>query len=310
MSNVTGRRYDGNKALPWLARLVRWEYCEQCKQQNQMANNPTIIVSKGGVSYKLCKVWFGTDGSYYVAVPYHPARKALFMKMTVDYTVAGPQWKRHSDALEVAILDDEDARPKLSHHPDGFCHFSGPGVLSGKHEDGSIKGIGVFTSPLMKVGRGPVFSLIIQGIEAFDRQEKARVGDLMFVQENLSATNDMTGLALEAYYFQPLHRRFIRTSTDGNKYISVVHPSGIVLPLRVVMTPDNCELPGFLGLELYAVQTGFSEPTFTLSGPGEKPRKDEYGHVNADVIMSVFPAPENAAYRRDISFKAPQSPAE
>jgi hypothetical protein len=102
-----------------------------------MANHPTIVVSKGGVSYKVCKVWFGADGSFYVTVPYHPARRAVFLKMTADYTTAqGGQWVPHDGALEVAILDDDDGRPKLSCHPDGFCQFSGQGIVSGKDESG------------------------------------------------------------------------------------------------------------------------------------------------------------------------------
>jgi hypothetical protein len=277
---------------------------------NLMASHPTIVVSKGGVSYKLCKVWFGNDGSYYVTIPYHPARKALFIKSTVDYTATGPQEVSVTDALEVAILDDEDARPKLSHHPDGFCQFSGSGVLSGRDDRGRIKGIGVFTRPLMKVGRGPAFSVVVHGIEVFDQQQQTRAGDVTFVHEELNATPDMMGLVLEGYYFQPLCRRFIRTLADGNKYISVVHPSGIVLPLRVLLPPDNCELPGFLGLELYAMPTLFPEPSFTLNGPGEKSRTVERGHILADVIMAHFPAPKDVPYRRDISYKANQQVGE
>ena len=75
-----------------------------------MATQPTIIVCKRGISYRLCKVWFGTDGSFYVTVPYHPARKALFTKATVDYTAAGAQILAANDALEIALLDDDDAR--------------------------------------------------------------------------------------------------------------------------------------------------------------------------------------------------------
>ncbi len=273
-----------------------------------MANHPTIIVSKAGVSYKVCKVWFGADGSFYVTVPYHPARRAVFLKMTADYTTAQRgQWVPHDDAIDVAILDDDDARPKLSCHPDGFCQFSGPGIVSGKDETGKPKGIGVFSSPLMKLGSGPRFSIVIQGIEAFDRQEGERDGDVAFRYEDLNATPDLNGLVLDGHYFHPGMRRFIRTLADGNRYVSVLHPSGIILPLRVVLAPDKCDLPGFLGLELYATRTLFPEPAFTLNGPGEKSRQDEQGHNLADVICSAFPGPKNIQCHRDLSYRAPDA---
>ena len=271
-----------------------------------MATHPTIIVSKRGIAYRICKVWFGTDGSFYVTVPYHPARKAVFTKTTVDYTAmtAAPRFLAPSDALEIAILDDDDARPKLSHHPDGFCQFSGPGVLSGKDETGKIKGIGVFSTPLLEVGPGPRFNVVIHGIEVFDRQENTRAGDIVFFHEDLNATSEMAGLVLEAYYFHPQFRRFIMTLDNGNKCIYRVHPSGIVLPLRVLLSPEGCDLPGFLGLELYAERTFFPEPSFALNGPGEKARTNEQGHKVADVIMSHFPAPIiDAPFQRDIGFK-------
>ncbi len=273
-----------------------------------MASPPTIIVLKGGVSYKLCKVWIEKDGSFYVTVPYHPAKKALFMKHTIDYDAATEWWQPYSAALEVAVLDDDEARPKLSHHPDGFCQFSGRNIVSGKDDAGKPKGIGVFTRPLPQImpGAGPRFGMAVQGIEVFDRQEKARANDITFVYDELNATPEMVGLTLEGYYFQPDHRRFVRTLADGSKSISIVHPSGAVLPLRVLLSPDDCKLPGFLGLELFAARTAFPEPAFTLNGPGENSRTDERGHRIADVIISLFPGPKSVACQRDIGYRPPE----
>src|SRR5437868_2361344 len=107
------------------------------------------------------------------------------------------------------------------------------------------------------------------------------------------------------HYFLPGMRRFIRTTADGNRYASIMHPAGMVLPLRVVLAPDKCALPGFLGLELYAVPTAFPVPAFTLNGPGEKARKDEQGHNVADVICSAFPGPKTIQCHRDLSYRAP-----
>ena len=146
--------------------------------------------------------------------------------------------------------------------------------------------------------------MIVQGIEAFEKQEKTRAGDIVFFHDDLNATPEMSGLALEGHYFQPRFRRFIRTLDNGSKCIYRVHPSGMVLPLRVLLSPEGCDLPGFLGLELYAVRTLFPEPSFTLNGPGENARTNEQGHKVADVIMSHFPAPiTGVSFQRDIGFK-------
>ena len=105
----------------------------------------TIIAEKDGQRRKLFKVWFGQDGSYYVTAPYHSAKTATLWKRTVGYDT--PFGKMAVDPLDtvvdVATLDDDEGRLKLSHHPDGFCQFSGQGILSGRDENGQIKGVGV-----------------------------------------------------------------------------------------------------------------------------------------------------------------------
>lgn len=107
----------------------------------------TILFERVDGRYKICKVWFGKDGSYYVSVPYHPAKKAFLCKQTMNYdtsvvyTIDGGDFLPISEALDVASSDNK--RIKLSHHPDGFIQFSGSGVISGKRPDGIIKGMGI-----------------------------------------------------------------------------------------------------------------------------------------------------------------------
>ncbi len=100
----------------------------------------TVVVEKDGQLRKMFKIWFGADGSYYVTVPYHTARTAHLWKRTVPYdTSFGKLFSSTSqDVVDAAILEDDDGRLKLSHHPDGFCQFSGHGVLSGKDKNGQI----------------------------------------------------------------------------------------------------------------------------------------------------------------------------
>ena len=58
------------------------------------------------------------------------------------------------EAVELASLDDDDRRLKLSHHPDGFVQFSGEGVLSGRDPNGAARGMGVMSWPLAAPVRG------------------------------------------------------------------------------------------------------------------------------------------------------------
>ena len=140
-----------------------------------MAIRHTITILYKGKLHKICKIWFGSDGSYYVAVPYHPANKAVLFKQTVNFDASAPKKVDDyyvtplSEAIDMGSSDD--ARIKLSHHPDGFIHFSGDGLISGRKPDGSPKGIGIQSWPLKLGCRGPAFSLSIWGIEQFGAAE-------------------------------------------------------------------------------------------------------------------------------------------
>jgi hypothetical protein len=65
-----------------------------------------VVYAAGGIRYKLCRVFFGHDGSYYVTCPYHSAgEQALVFKMTVNYA-RQTQDITFEEALDVAALDD------------------------------------------------------------------------------------------------------------------------------------------------------------------------------------------------------------
>lgn len=131
------------------------------------AGKYTIALKKDNVRYKLCKIFFGLDGSYYVTWPYHPANRAHLLKLTVNYALP-EQDLPLSEALDVGVLDDDERRLKLSHHLDGFLQFSGPGVTSGKDTSGVIRGMGVQSWPLTSPTIGPSFGVAIAGVERFD----------------------------------------------------------------------------------------------------------------------------------------------
>jgi hypothetical protein len=107
----------------------------------------TVVYEKGGHRYKLCKIFFGSDGSYYVTSPYHPAEGATLLKATVNYALSEMEIPVEQ-AIDAAAAEDDELRIKLSHHPDGFLQFSGQGIVSGKDADGNIRSIGVMSWPL------------------------------------------------------------------------------------------------------------------------------------------------------------------
>src|SRR4051794_10977746 len=121
-----------------------------------MPSSWTIVVDAFGGRYKIAKVWFGSDGSYYVSCPYHGHATAHLFRCAVNYA-RQEQLIAFSEMADSAGLDDERRGLKLSHHPDGFIQFSGEGVLSGREPDGSPKGVGVVSWPLDNPATGPSF---------------------------------------------------------------------------------------------------------------------------------------------------------
>ncbi len=273
---------------------------------------PTIVTEKDGQKYKLFKTWFGPDGTYYVTVPYHIAKTASLLKRTVRYDTPFGKMivSSDEDIVDVAILDDDDGRLKLSHHPDGFCQFSGEGILSGKDESGRINGIGVFARALRAIGPkfGPVFSVTVWGIEKFDVCPELGHDDILFQIDRLAPAvalaipsepdakepavrfSETEGLSIEGFYFQPEYRRFVHRDRDGGMRILMPHPTGIVIPLAVVSAPAECDLPGFIGLYACRVMVRFEATSgFSIAGPAENYREDAWGRRLGDVINCHYP---------------------
>ena len=224
----------------------------------------TVVYLTGGVSYKICKIWFGSDGSYYVTSPYHPDSKAWLFKVRVNYALEEmtiPLEELH----DLASVDDDERCLKLAHHPDGFVQFS---------------------------GRGPAFGIVIRGIEQF--QQASATGDktVVFSDAEISSLPGANTLVIEGHYFPSLWRRFVRVEHDGSRTISVFHPAKAVLKLKVLFASPRCALDSFIGIELYTdkVESKFStSPSFALSGPTGNLRKNLEGQWTAESIQCMFP---------------------
>ncbi len=272
----------------------------------------TILYEKDDVYYKLCKVFFGADGSYYVTSPYHPAQKALLHLTTVNYALSEMETP-YEKSVDLASAEDDERRIKLSHHPDGFIQFSGEGILSGRNQDGSIRGIGVMSWPLDAPVRGPAFAVSMLGVKNYERTERPRGDSCVFNYKELTLMPDANLFILEGHYFPPLWRRFIRIEPNGTKTISVVHPAGAVLKLKVIFPSEHCARQGFIGLELYTDRwdSAGAKSGFTLSGSTGNLRKNEEGQLLGDGIYCVYPR-QGIPTRRSLDYVvdevSPQSP--
>ena len=270
------------------------------------SNSHTIIYEKDGIQYKLCKVLFARDGSYSVLSPYHPEQKAILMKATVDYSMSEMSIAVE-EAIDLAAADDDRRRLKLSHHRSGFLQFSGQGILSGLDEEGNPKGIGVMSWPLEQYISGPAFGITLFGVEQF--KQAARISDeaCIFRHDELTLPPGTDRLVLEGHYFPPLWRRFIRLQHNGESVISVVHPAGVVLPLKAVLPAEDCELQGFFGLELYGIpedaETRIASG-FILSSSSGNMRQSEEGHLLGDGLFCMYPR-QNIVARRSLDYPPP-----
>lgn len=128
---------------------MRWIHCKLAVDSatdgvSTVPARYSIIVDGLDGRRKVAKIWFGSDGSYYVSSPYHNQSRALLTRFTINYA-RQEQEVSFSEVIDSASVEDERHALKLSHHPDGFLQFSGSGVLSGRGEDGTPLGVGLVT---------------------------------------------------------------------------------------------------------------------------------------------------------------------
>lgn len=270
--------------------------------------NYTILYETGGIHYKICKILFGADGSYYVTSPYHPAQKAAVMKMTVNYSqreILIP----YEELIDTASADDDEKRLKLSHHPSGFIQFSGEGILSGKNPDGSIKGVGVESWPLNDPVAGPSFGITLLGVDQFAQAAKIKGDSCIFSSEEFTPVPGGNGFLLEGFYFPSASRRFVVTEPDGSRTISLVHPTGTLLRLKALLASETCTLPGLIGLTLYPETVNFDGNAvgFMLSSSTGNIRFNEQGDKLGDGLFCAYPRPSTIPIKRSLDYPGPST---
>jgi hypothetical protein len=272
----------------------------------------TVTYEKGGIKYKLCKVWFGVDGSYYLSSPYHRAQKAVLFKIKFNFTRHGMSTPS-GVLVDIASVEDDEKRLKLAHHPDGFIQFSGQGILSGKNPNGTIRGMGVMSWPLDAPVRGPAFGVTFRGIEEFARAEAAVDGPIVFRHEELAVVPGVDAYVLEGYYLPEELRRFVRKDKSGKQIILLVHPIGVVIPLKVIFPTEHCHRQGFIGLEMYTLPkdpgVDYASPSFILSSATGNARSNLKGEILAEGLCAMYPRPRSTVQtRRILDYKLSEIP--
>jgi hypothetical protein len=260
----------------------------------------SIVLLDGSTRRKFCKLLFTGDGSYSVTAPYHSAKKAFLCKATVNYGTK-QQSVSINDTIDLSELDD--GRLKLSHHLSGFVQYSGDGVVSGLDDKKQPKGLGVFSAPLQEVGSGPAVTVGVQGIEQLDDATKSSNKDIELDLSTLAPKPGSNGIMVQFHYFQPFARRFVRRDSDGKLWMSVMHPSSIITPMRVVLAPDGCDYPGLIAIDMYEQKFSSGESGFSLCGPGENTRFNACGERIADVLMCHYPRPVNSELAQSLDYK-------
>lgn len=262
----------------------------------------------------LCKVIIGGDGSYYITAPYHNLDRAIAAKIAVNY-MERPRIVSFDQALEVATLDDDDRRLKLSHHPDGFLQFSGEGVLSGRNADGTPKGIGTSSWPLTRPTFGPSFGIAFSEPNKSGRPSVGRKRTVVFDELDIEhmRKGELKGLRIAGYYFPVPWREYAYRVGPDQYEIQIVNPtSQAVLRLRALLASKDSALPGLIGLQ--AVPHGLPTPSgdsgFMITSSTGNLRRNAQGELLGDQLVCVYPQPDMsvAASYMSLNYPMPAPP--
>ena len=272
----------------------------------------TIAYTAGQDSVDLCRLIFGGDGSYYVTAPYHPLNRALLGIYTVNY--ARENLIALGEAIDLAVLDDDERRLKISHHPDGFLQFSGEGIRSGRDDSGEPCGIGITSWPLNNPTFGPSFSLVFSNPLDCGRRATPKKTHLLFDERDIAHMRKGTsGLRITGYYLPARWREFVYRGADGQYWLHLLHPNGQALKrLRVALASTEADYSGLIGLEVlpHSLEgVGEGTPMFIMSTSTGNLRRSQEGDLLGDQLLCFYPEPDLRSARIDsLNYSLPAPP--
>jgi hypothetical protein len=253
----------------------------------------TIAYDNGSTTLDLFKVIFSGDGSYQVTAPYHPHNRAMVALLTVNYAKPEQEIAMADAAKEVAVVDDDNKRLKLTHHPDGFIQFSGQGIRSGRLPSGEPKGLGVVSWPLIKPTLGPSFGVTFSNPTVCGRPSIGRPNTIVLPEveiEHMRSAGTL-GVVVTGYYFPVRWREFVYRMVNGTLWIPLLHPKAQAIKLlRVMLASKECGFPGLIGVEARPMGGGFPEDgQFLMGSSTGNLRRNADGDLLGDQLVCMYP---------------------
>lgn len=195
-------------------------------------------------------------------------------KFDVDYSQRDIILYHDAVIKEVSI----NKEIKLSIHNSGFVQFSGKGILSGidKHT-GQIKGMGLWSSPLVKPICGPTFGFTFWGLPGFEqcmKEKNSNKNTIIFDKTDFYYRHcnrlNWNGYIIEGFFLR-------QELSKGIKYVNRIPTITLQLPnyeipravftLKVIFLEDS---PGFIGLLASKTKLNFPKEFttgYTIGGP-------------------------------------------
>ncbi|RPI70125.1 MAG: hypothetical protein EHM47_12685 [Ignavibacteriales bacterium] len=229
------------------------------------SNKATLILKKSDKQFKLFKIIFHSDGSYFITAPYHTGNSAFLFKVNFDF-------RKHiqtiplNETLEKMELDDEEQALKISHHPDGFLQFSGKYIKSGRNADGSPKGIGIQSWTHDNPAKGPSWGISIKNINFLKEANKITRENLIVDASTIVDGMECDDVLIEGFFIPMRFAPYIFLE-NGNEFISITHPVAINLKLYVVRADSVERCKGFFGIHIQSTKLIFdgNESGFVFS---------------------------------------------
>jgi hypothetical protein len=182
----------------------------------------TVVTAQIGRSrYKAFQIFFGRDGSLFVTFPYFSHRTGILAAATIPGNGQTTSQVNLQTGGKVA-----SHLVKYSHHPDGRAHFSQHGKVRTEIKRQSVA---------LNTQNGHIFSLLIQGFEAFDKADATR--DSGSSPKRTALTFQIPELAKALKFVG----RWLNVST-----ISVGGPSPVIGPTLLTQDADGKQQYGFL----------------------------------------------------------------
>ncbi len=255
-------------------------------------------------TYAMFKLIMAKDGSYYVTVPYHPLNKAIATLATMNYAQQGKLGLSDAldtNAIKVTVLDDDDQRLKLSHHPDGFIQFSGEGILSGRNPNGTAKGMGIQSWSLTNPTMGPSFGVSFMEPTVCGRLEEPHGSHLIFSDHELEhmRPEGLRGVRFQGHYLPPHYREFVRRTSSGQYEMGLINSDNhAVLPLKIALGGIDSDFPGIIGLHARPINVNLfgAEAGFILSSSTGNLRRNSRGELLGDGLYCIYPRPNEGVF--------------